>query len=155
MADEKIIEIAKELIKKAQPAYFSTVDENGEPWVRAIENMRNPDKFPHEFKILKECDDSITPYINTNTSSNKVKHIMENNSAAIYYCSPDEYKGIMIRGIVEIVNDPELKKRIWLDSYLQFYPKGYTDPDFTLLRLRPKFLKSWYESKHLVLELSE
>jgi general stress protein 26 len=155
MTEDKVLEIAKELIKKAQPAYFSTVDENGEPWVRAIENMRNPVKFPHEYKILKEYDDSITPYINTNTSSSKVKHIIANNIASIYFCSPDEYKGIMIKGIVEIINDPDLKKRIWLDSYKQFYPKGHTDPDFTLMRLIPRYLKAWYNTKHHVLELSD
>jgi general stress protein 26 len=155
MTEEKVIEIAKELIKKAQPAYLSTVDINGEPWVRAVENMRNPEIFPHEYKILKEYDDSITPYINTNTSSNKVEHIMENNSVAIYYCSPPEWKGIMIKGIAEIVTDPELKKRIWREEMLQYYKKGHTDPDFTLIRIIPKYMKSWYTSKHFELIISE
>ncbi|NHJ40840.1 MAG: hypothetical protein FK731_12485 [Asgard group archaeon] len=155
MTEEKVIEIAKELIKKAQPAYFSTVDENGDPWVRAIENMRNPEKFPHEYKILKEYDDSIVPYINTNTSSEKVKHVMENNSVAIYYCSPDEYKGIMIKGNAEIINDLELKKRIWTKTMFQYYPKGYTDPDFTLMKINPKYMKAWYTSKKYELKIDE
>ncbi|NHJ49830.1 MAG: hypothetical protein FK733_18705 [Asgard group archaeon] len=155
MTEEKIFEIAKELIPKAQPAYFSTIDENGEPWVRAVENMRNPQVFPHECKILIEHDDSITPYINTNTSSNKVKHILENTSAAIYYCSPTEWKGIMIRGPVEIITDMDFKKKLWRKEMLQYYKKGYTDPDFTILKLHPKHLKSWYTGKHFELKLSE
>ena len=74
MTKEKIIQIAKELMLKAQPAYFSTIDANGEPWVRAVENVRNPDKFPHDAKVLKEYDDSLNPYINTNTSSEKARY---------------------------------------------------------------------------------
>ncbi|NHK32900.1 MAG: hypothetical protein FK730_16250 [Asgard group archaeon] len=155
MNDEKIIEIAKELLLKAQPAYFSTVDENGEPQIRAVENIRNPDKFPHEAKVLSEYDQEINAYISTNTSSKKVAQIIENNSASLYFCSPDEYKGIMLQGYVEIVNDPDLKKRIWVDGMLRFYPKGPTDPDFTILRLIPKYLKAWYKSGKHELKISE
>lgn len=155
MKDEEIIEIARELMKKAQPGYFTTIDSNGEPQIRAVENIRNPDKFPHEAKILSEYDEGINAYISTNTSSVKIKQIMENNSAAIYFCSPDEYKGIMLQGYVEIVNDPELKKRIWIDGMLRYYPKGHTDPDFTILKLIPKYLKTWYKSRKYELKLSE
>ena len=80
---------------------------------------------------------------------------MKNNSAALYYCSPDEYKGIMLQGIIEIVDDPDLKKRIWQDSMLRYYPKGHTDPDFIILRLRPKYMKSWYNSRKNEVRLSE
>ncbi len=148
-------EIALELFKKAQPAYLATIDENGLPQIRAVENIRNPEKFPHDAKILLEYDNDITPYISTNTSSKKIEQILENNSAAMYFCSPDEYKGIMLQGNIEIVNDPDLKKRIWQDSMLRYYPKGHTDPDFTILRLRPKYLKSWYKSRKSEVRLSE
>lgn len=155
MKNVEIIKVARELMKKAQPAYLATIDSNGEPQIRAVENIRNPDKFPHEAKILSEYDQDINAYISTNTSSVKVTQIIENNSAAIYFCSPDEYKGIMLQGYVEIINDSDLKKRIWLDSMLRFYPKGHTDPDFTILKLIPKYLKTWYNSRKDELKMSK
>ncbi|MCE7746170.1 MAG: pyridoxamine 5'-phosphate oxidase family protein [Candidatus Heimdallarchaeota archaeon] len=148
MNEEEIKKFAKELMLKAQPAYLATIDGNGLPQIRAVENIRNPEKFPHDAKILLEYDNSLTPYISTNTSSDKIKQILANNSAAMHFCSPDEYKGIMMQGIIEIVNDPELKKRIWHEGMRQYYPKGHTDPDFTILRLRPKFMKAWHSGKH-------
>jgi general stress protein 26 len=154
MNEKEIKEFARELFLKAQPAYFATIDENGLPQIRAVENLRNPEKFPHEAKTLAEYDDGIVPYISTNTSSKKVDQILKNNSVAMYFCSPDEYKGIMLQGIVEIVNDPDLKKRIWHDGLLMYYPKGHTDPDFTLLRVKSKLMKTWYKGKS-ELELSD
>ncbi|MBK5113086.1 MAG: pyridoxamine 5'-phosphate oxidase family protein [Candidatus Heimdallarchaeota archaeon] len=155
MNEEEIKKIAKELMIKAQPAYLATLDENGFPQIRAVENVRNPEKFPHDAKTLLEYDDDIIPYISTNTSSEKIKQILENNSAAMYFCSPDEYKGIMLQGDIEIVNDLDLKKRIWQDSMLRYYPKGHTDPDFTILRLIPKYMKTWYKGKKGELKISE
>jgi general stress protein 26 len=142
MKEDEIKEVAKELMIKAQPAYFASLDTNGLPQIRAVDNIRNPEKFP-------------IPYISTNTSSEKFKQIMENNSAAMYFCSPDEYKGIMFQGIIELVNDPELKKRIWHDGLLVYYSKGHTDPDFTLFRMKPKYLKAWYKTGKHELTLSD
>ena len=155
MNEEELKEIAKELIVKAQPAYFATIDENGLPQIRAVDNIRNPEKFPHEAKTLLEYDSDVIPYISTNTSSEKFKQIMENNSAAMYFCSPDEYKGIMLQGIIEIVNDPNLKKLIWHDGLLRYYSKGHTDPDFTLFRMRPKYMKAWYKTGKHEITLSD
>ncbi|MGC9779635.1 MAG: pyridoxamine 5'-phosphate oxidase family protein [Candidatus Heimdallarchaeota archaeon] len=155
MKNEEIIEVARELMKKALVGYLATIDSNGEPQIRAVENMRNPDKFPHEAKILSEYDQDINAYISTNTSSVKVTQIIENNSAAIYFCSPVEYKGIMLQGYVEIINDSDLKKRIWQDSMLRYYPKGHTDPDHTILKLIPKYLKTWYNTRKDELKMSK
>lgn len=155
MNEEEIKEVAKELMRKAQPAYLATIDGNDLPQIRAVDNIRNSEKFPHEAKTLLEYDNDIIPYISTNTSSEKLKQILGNNSAAMYFCSPDEYLGIMFQGNMEIVNDPDLKKRIWHDGLLRYYSKGHTDPDFTLLRMRPKYLKAWYKTGKHEVTLSE
>lgn len=38
----------------------------------------------------------------------------------------------------------EFKKKLWVEGWEKYYPQGYTDPDFTLLRLKPTCLKAWY-----------
>ncbi|NHJ85571.1 MAG: hypothetical protein FK734_08925 [Asgard group archaeon] len=156
MNEKELREIAKELLLKAQPAYLATIDENGLPQIRAVENLRNPTKFPHDAKILQEYEeDDIVPYISTNTSSKKINQLLKNNSAAMYFCSPDEYKGIMLQGFIEFVEDMDLKKRLWQDSMLRYYPQGFTDPDYTMLRLKPIFAKTWYKSRKNEIVLSD
>jgi general stress protein 26 len=50
----------------------------------------------------------------------------------------------MFGGDVEIINDMKIKKKIWLDWWTKYYPKGLEDPDYTLLRLRPKVAQFYY-----------
>jgi general stress protein 26 len=54
----------------------------------------------------------------------------------------------MLQGHAEILDDIGFKEKIWVDNWVMFYPKGYTDPDFTILRLKPKLLKGWYKGPH-------
>ena len=67
---------------------------------------------------------------------------------AMYYCVPEEYKGVMLRGKAEIIDDLEFKKAIWVKGWARYYHKGYSDPDFTILRIKPYWVKVWYKGIH-------
>ena len=62
----------------------------------------------------------------------------------MYYCDPEEFKGVMFGGEIELINDTKIKKKIWLDWWTKYYPEGLNDPDYTLLRLRPKIVHFYY-----------
>ena len=155
MKDIDLIEIAKEILPKTKVGYLATIDANGFPQIRAIDNLRSPDRFFHAAQFLAEQDNSIDIYISTNTSSTKVKEMKENSAVSIYFCLSDEFKGIMIQGFAEEITDLEFKKKIWCDGWEMFYPKGYSDPDFTIIRVQPKSLKSWYQTNKHEMKLSE
>ncbi len=147
MGEKEIKEAARELMLKAPVLYLASIDENGFPHIRAIENLKSVEKFPHAAKVLSEHDQNdLNVYISTNTSSTKVKQVKKNSAISIYYCLPNEYKGIMLQGKAEFIDDIELKKKLWTDGWEMYYSKGYSDPDFTILRLKPKYLKTWYKS---------
>ena len=148
-------EIAQEILPKTKVGYLATIDENGFPHIRAIDNLRSPERFLHASKVLNELDDKLSVFISTNTSSEKYQHIKRNNNVAVYFCLPDEFKGLMIQGTAEIIDDIDFKKRLWTDGWEIYYPQGYSDPDFSLLRIRPKFMKSWYKFGKHELELSD
>ena len=149
MTKKDIEDLALELLSKPSSAYLATIDRNGFPHIRAIFNLRCSEKFPHPAEVIEEYEENpLTVYIATNTSSVKIKQIKENNNIAIYYSHPSEIKGIMLQGHAEILDDIELKEKIWVDDWVMYYPKGYTDPDFTMLRLKPKFLKGWFKGPH-------
>ena len=141
--------LALELLSKPSSAYLATIDRNGFPHIRAIFNLRCSEKFPHQAEVIEEYEENpLTAYISTGTSSAKMKQIKENNKIAIYYSLPSEGKGIMLQGQAEILDEIEFKKKIWVDDWVMYYPKGYTDPDFTILRLKTKYLKGWYKGHH-------
>ena len=149
--------IAEELLTDTPVGFLTTIDEKGFPHIRAIENLRKKEKFPHASKVLGKYDNDIfNVYISTNTSSKKIKHIKENNNKiSLYYCKPEEYKGIMLQGYADIVDDLELKEELWEDGWEKYYSKGFTDPDFTILRLKAIYLKTWYNSRIDEFKLSD
>ena len=49
----------------------------------------------------------------------------------------------MFGGKIEIVPEVELKRSIWEDGWERYYLSGYDDPDYTILRLRPRMAKGW------------
>ena len=154
--NEKDIKIfTLDLMRRTQPAFLSTVDEEGKPQIRAIENLRNPEKFPHQSKLFNDVDDDLLVYISTNTSSEKVKQLKINPEIALYYCIPEEYRAVMIRGQAEIETDLEIKKKMWEESMRIYYSKGVEDSDFTLIKLIPNYIKTFYRLKVNVIDLRD
>lgn len=151
MTKDETKELIHELLAKPSALYMATIDENELPYIRAVFNLRCEEKFPHPAKVIKEYDpNTFTIYISTNTSSLKVKHIQENKKVALYFSIPSEVKGIMLQGEVEILDDMEFKKKIWMDDWTKYYREGYTDPDFTILKLKPKYIKGWFRGHHIL-----
>lgn len=138
-----------DLMKRAPVAFMATLDTEGLPQVRAVENFRCPEKFPHPAKVLIEHEaDPLVSYLSINTSSKKLKQVENNPVIALYYSLPDEYKGVMLRGKAEVLDDLEFKKKLWVHGWERYYPKGYEDPDFTLLKVKPDWIKAWYRGIH-------
>jgi general stress protein 26 len=63
----------------------------------------------------------------------------------VYFCEPEEFKGVMFGGNVEVIDDMDVKRKIWLDWWTRYYFKGLEDPDYTLLRLKPKTAEFYYK----------
>ena len=54
--------------------------------------------------------------------------------ASIYFCDAKGFKGMMLRGTMEVLTDAESKEMIWRKGDTQYYPGGVTDPSMTLRR---------------------
>jgi general stress protein 26 len=110
-----------DLIDKANATIISSVDENGFPNTKAM-------LPPRKRNGIKNI------YLTTNTSSMRVKQYTDNPKACIYFYDKRYFKGIMLKGNMEILQDEESKKMIWKDGDEIYYPKGVSDPDYCVLR---------------------
>lgn len=109
------------LIDKQSTAYISSVDEDGFPNMKAM--------------LAPRIRDGITTfYFTTNTSSQKVAQFRENPKACIYFCDKRFYRGVMLKGTMEVLEDPESKEMIWQEGDTMYYPLGVTDPDYCVLK---------------------
>ncbi|MGA3280941.1 MAG: pyridoxamine 5'-phosphate oxidase family protein [Smithella sp.] len=109
------------LIDKAGVSIISSVDEDGFPNTKAMLPPRKREGIKHIF-------------FTTNTSSMRVKQYIGNSKACVYFFDKRFFKGVMLRGVMEVLKDSASKKMIWKAGDEMYYPKGVTDPDYCVLR---------------------
>jgi general stress protein 26 len=109
------------LIDKVTVSIISSVDEMGFPNTKAMLPPRKREGLKHI-------------YFTTNTSSIRVKQYSENPKACLYFFDKRFFRGVMLKGIMEVLQDSKSKKMIWKDGDEMYYPKGVTDPDYCVLK---------------------
>ncbi|MDU1909780.1 pyridoxamine 5'-phosphate oxidase family protein [Fusobacterium sp.] len=111
----------RNLIEKQGVVYISSIDEEGFPNTKAM----LPPRKKEGIKVF---------YFTTNTSSMRVRQYKINSKACIYFCDRRFFRGIMLKGKIEILEDNLSKKMIWKDGDELYYSKGVTDPDYCVLK---------------------
>ena len=109
------------LVDQQRIGFIASVDENGFPNMKAM-------LAPRVRNGIKEF------YFTTNTSSMRVKQYLNDPRACIYFCDTRFFRGVMLKGMMEVIEDDAVKKEIWKDGDERYYPKGVTDPDYCVLK---------------------
>ncbi|RPH33955.1 MAG: hypothetical protein EHM93_02995 [Bacteroidales bacterium] len=84
-------------------------------------------------------------FFTTNTSSTKISQIIKNLKGSAYYYDSKLFTGFMCQGEIEIVTDKSIKNSIWLDEWKMYYPDGKDSEDYSILKLRPNYIKSYFQ----------
>ena len=108
------------LIDKQKTSFLSSVDTDGFPNTKAM-------LPPRKREGIREF------YFTTNTSSMRVGQYRENPRACIYFCDKRFFRGVMLVGTVEVLEDSASKEMIWQEGDTLYYPKGVTDPDYCVI----------------------
>ena len=116
-----IKELIAQMADKLPIAYISSVDQEGFPWTKAMLKPRKREGIK-------------TFYFTTNTFSVRVAQYKANPKASIYFCDAKGFKGMMLRGTMEILTDTKSKEMIWRNGDEQYYPGGVTDPNYCVLK---------------------
>ncbi len=87
---------------------------------------------------LKDKYEDFNILFITNTSSRKMQQIELCHNGSAYFCVNQKWKGVLILGDLEIVEDNELKAQIWEPDWKVYYPQGIEDPDYSILKLNGK-----------------
>ncbi|MFW9924145.1 MAG: hypothetical protein ACFFDW_12745 [Candidatus Thorarchaeota archaeon] len=53
----------------------------------------------------------------------------------------EQFSGLMLQGVIEIIDDIESKKKLWEDGRYKHHLNGYSDLDFAILKLIPSHLE--------------
>ena len=121
-------------------AYISSVDEEGFPCTKAM-------LAPRKREGIKEF------YFTTNTFSLRVAHYKANPKASIYFCDAEGFKGMMLRGTMEVLTDARSKEMIWREGDTEYYPGGVTDPNYCVLKFTAtdgRFYSDYYPRSFVI-----
>ena len=105
------------LIDKSTVSIISSVDADGFPNTKAMLPPRKREGIKYMF-------------FTTNTSSMRVKQYNDNPKACVYFYDKRFFRGVMLKGTMDVLHDSTSKEMIWNDGDEMYYPKGVTDPDY-------------------------
>jgi general stress protein 26 len=119
--------IQKRALKLANKkiAFVGSVNKNNAPNIKAM--------------IVAKHDGLKTFYFASNNSAMRTEQYKHNNTACLYFNGGIIYKGLMLEGIMEIVNDSRIKNMIWKNNFKDVYKNGgKDDPDYCVLKFSAK-----------------
>ena len=109
------------LIDKQGVSFIGSVDAEGFPNMKAM-------LPPRKREGIKAF------WFSTNTSSQRVAQYRANPNACVYFYDKRFFRGVMLRGVMEVLEDAAAKEMIWQDGDTLYYPGGVTDPDYCVLK---------------------
>ncbi len=109
------------LIDKQNVSFIASVSEEGFPNMKAM----LPPRKREGIKVF---------YFTTNTSFMRVAQYRKNSNASIYFYDKRFFRGVMLIGKMEVLEDADSKQMIWREGDTMYYPQGVTDPDYCVLK---------------------
>jgi general stress protein 26 len=132
------IRSALELTRRVRFVNLATLDEDGFPETRTLFNLRKTRAKALSAGPAALPEASFGAYLGTNASSRKNAQIRKDPRVCLYYSDNASFQGLSLRGRLEEVSDPAVRKSIYTASWDMYYPGGRDGGDFCLLRFVPE-----------------
>ena len=120
------------MMRDAEKTIGALIDKQGVAFIGSVDK----DGFPNTKAMLppRRREGIKTFWFTTNTSSMRVKHYRKHPKACIYFCDRRFFRGVMLKGVMEVLEDAESREMIWREGDTTYYPQGVTDPDYCVLK---------------------
>jgi len=120
------------MLKDAEQTIGNLIDKQGVSFISSVDG----DGFPNTKAMLPPSrrEGIKTFYYHTNTSSMRVSQYRKDPKACIYFCDKRFFRGVMLKGTMEVLEDAASKEMLWDDKYTMYYSQGVSDPDYCVLR---------------------
>ncbi len=146
------VEEVLSMMNESGAVYLATLA-GGRPRIRALVNLRRQDLYAGAAGFCRS--ERFTAYFMTSMSSGKVREIRADPAVAVYYCDPANTRGVELSGSAEVLSDLALKKTLWHDAWVAYWPAGVADPDCVVVRVRPAAAAGWWGSTPFRLDAIE
>lgn len=94
-----------------------------------------PEGVPQQKAMFKTTGIGLREFwFCSNTSSRRVKQIENNPQASLYFYDEKNLEGLLLTGTAEVSYAEDKRKEFWQEGMEIYYPLGYADPDFALIK---------------------
>ncbi len=120
------------MMRDAEKTIGNLIDKQGVSFISSVDG----DGFPNTKAMLPPCkrEGIKVFYWHTNSPSVRVRQYRNNSKACIYFCDKRFFRGVMLKGTMEVVDDETTKAELWKDSYSIYYKGGKDGGDFIILK---------------------
>ena len=102
-------------------SFVGSVDDGGFPQVKAM--------------LAPRGREGLRVYwFSTNASSMRVAQFRRNGAACLYFCDPRTFRGLLLTGTMEVLEDAASRRLVWREGDERYYPGGVDGPDCCALR---------------------
>ncbi len=129
---DSLISRAESIVCNASVATIARVDSSGYPSASTISSIRS--------------EGVGVVWFATGLKSRKAQAFRLNHKASV--CYREGGSNITLVGTIEIVTEPELKRELWLDWFIDHFPGGITDPNYCLLRFTAHRACFWIDGQY-------
>lgn len=124
--DEKILQLARDVIAEVRYAALITIDERGQPRSRIVDAFA-PDS---DFVI----------YVATKPNTRKVAQIRNNNQVTLFYFDKEQRNYVSVMGRATLIDDDEVKSAMRREADSdRIYPDF--PHDYLLIRIEPVYVE--------------
>ena len=96
-------------------SFVGSVDDGGFPQVKAMLAPRGREGL----RVF---------WFSTNASSMRVAQFRRNGAACLYFCDPRTFRGLLLTGTMEVLEDAASRRRVWREGDERYYPGGVDAP---------------------------
>jgi general stress protein 26 len=139
MNEHEALSEGLKLVEHSKICLLGTNGDDGFPNIKAMMNLKHDG--------LKKI------WFSTNTSSKRVGQLRRDNRACVYYVDENSFRGLMLVGTVEILQDRNSRKMLWTNGAEVYYPLGIDDPDYSVLRFTAKQGNYYHGLKNITFEI--
>ena len=102
-------------------SFVGSVDDGGFPQVKAMLAPRGREGL----RVF---------WFSTNASSMRVAQFRRNGAGCLYFCDPRTFRGLLLTGTMEVLEDAASRRLVWREGDERYYPGGVDGPDCCALR---------------------
>lgn len=112
------------------------------------------DGFPHAATRSNLGTNGImSRYFTSDTSGNMITAIKNNSKVSVCYLVGSD--NITLMGTCELVEDMAIKKSLWIDWFINHYPGGPEDPEYTVVKFTTEKVSMWVDREVIKFDISE